>query len=70
MKKWLHGETFKVRSEKTTTPHIGRPRRIFKTEEKEEEEERDFLKAQVDYLKKRYPHLTKDKPRVSEIIMK
>jgi transposase-like protein len=57
VKKWQKGEVFDVRSEKTTTPLTGRPRTIFSTVE----EERDYLKAQVDYLKKRYPNLVKEK---------
>ncbi|PQP81642.1 hypothetical protein C0Q44_18245 [Paenibacillus sp. PCH8] len=35
----------------------GRPRKAFGSLE----EERDYLKAQVDYLKKRYPNLVKEK---------
>jgi hypothetical protein len=34
------------------------------------EEERDYLKAQVDYLKKRYPNLVKEKLPINGIIMK
>ncbi|KIU12695.1 transposase [Bacillus subtilis] len=34
-------------------PFIGRPKTTFKSVE----EERDYLKAQVEYLKKRYPNL-------------
>ncbi|TCZ69672.1 transposase [Paenibacillus albiflavus] len=66
VRKWLNGEAFKVRSVKTTTPPTGRPRTIFNTVE----EERDYLKAQVDYLKKRYPNLVKEKHQANEINMK
>lgn len=66
VKKWQSGEGFDVRSEKKSSPRSGRPRTIFSTVE----EERDYLKAQVDYLKKRYPNLVKEKPPASEIIMK
>ena len=38
-------------------PLKGRPRTVFGSVE----EERDYLKAQVDYLKKRYPNLVKEK---------
>jgi transposase-like protein len=66
VKKWQAGEVFDVRSEKKPTPLGGRPRTIFNTVE----EERDYLKAQVDYLKKRYPNLVKEKLPVSKITMK
>lgn len=66
VKKWLAGEVFDVRSEKKSTSPAGRPRTIFSTVE----EERDYLKAQVDYLKKRYPNLVKEKLQASEITMK
>ncbi|MBB3071348.1 transposase-like protein [Paenibacillus baekrokdamisoli] len=65
VKKWLSGEAFDVRGE-ITNPLSGRPRTNFSTVE----EERDYLKAQVDYLKKRYPNLIKEKPLESEITMK
>jgi len=64
VKKWQAGESFDVGSDKKSSP--GRPRTIFNTVE----EERDYLKAQVDYLKKRYPNLVKEKHPVNEIIMK
>jgi transposase len=66
VKKWLNGEVFDERAEKTSNPLRGRPRTIFSTVE----EERDYLKAQVDYLKKRYPNLVKEKLPVSGITMK
>jgi hypothetical protein len=37
-------------------PLKGRPRTKFKSVE----EERDYLKAQVEYLKKQYPNLVKE----------
>jgi transposase len=66
VKKWLNGEAFDVRAEKTPNPLTGRPRTIFSTVE----EERDYLKAQVDYLKKRYPNLGKEKLPASGTTMK
>lgn len=57
MKKWQNGEAFDVRADKIPHALTGRPRTIFITVE----EERDYLKAQVDYLKKRYPNLVKEK---------
>jgi transposase len=65
VKKWLAGEVFDVRSDKKLTPLSGRPRTVFRTVE----EERDYLKAQVNYLKKRYPNLVKEKPLAGEITM-
>jgi transposase len=65
VQKWLNGEAFDVCG-KISTPHKGRPRTVFSTIE----EERDYLKAQVDYLKKRYPNLVKGKPPGSGITMK
>jgi len=64
--KWQNGEAFDVRAEQTTNPLTGHPRTIFSTIE----EERDYLKAQVDYLKKRYPNLVKEKLQISETTMK
>lgn len=55
VKKWKNGEPFDERSE-GTSPFKGRPRTKFKTVE----EERDYLKAQVAYLKKQYPNLVKE----------
>jgi len=57
VRKYLNGESFDVRKEKIPNPLTGRPRTIFSTVE----EERDYLKAQVDYLKKRYPNLVREK---------
>jgi transposase len=66
VKKWMKGEAFDERAEKIPSPLKGRPRTSFNTVE----EERDYLKAQVDYLKKRYPNLVKEKLQVSKISMK
>jgi transposase len=65
VKKWLNGEVLDARGE-ISNPLTGRPRTIFSNVE----EERDYLKAQVDYLKKRYPNLIKEKPPVNGITMK
>lgn len=43
-------------------PLKGRPRTKFKSVE----EERDYLKAQVEYLKKQYPKLIKEEPTSPE----
>jgi transposase len=61
VKKWKDGEAFDVRKG-LSTPLKGRPRTSFGTVE----EERDYLKAQVDYLKKRYPNLVKETTLASE----
>ncbi|MFK9120790.1 hypothetical protein ACJEBK_28755 [Peribacillus frigoritolerans] len=55
VKKYRNGEGFDLRGRASSkdTPFIGRPRTHFKSIE----EERDYLKAQVDYLKKRNPNL-------------
>lgn len=55
VKKWKKGDPFDVRGG-VPNPLKGRPRTKFKTVE----EERDYLKAQVDYLKKQYPNLVKE----------
>ncbi|MDQ0975529.1 transposase [Neobacillus niacini] len=55
VRKWKDGEQFDTRVG-ATNPFKGRPRTIFKSVE----EERDYLKAQVDYLKKQYPNLVKE----------
>ncbi len=55
VKKWKAGEPFDTR-EGASNPLKGRPRTKFKSVE----EERDYLKAQVDYLKKRYPNLVEE----------
>ena len=57
VKKWQNGEAFDERKGNELNPLKGRPRTVFDTVE----EERDYLKAQVDYLKKRYPNLVKEK---------
>lgn len=66
VRKWQNGEDFHTNAEKTPNPLTGRPRTIFGTVE----EERDYLKAQVNYLKKRYPNLVKEKLQVSETTIK
>ncbi|MCF6137410.1 transposase [Pseudalkalibacillus berkeleyi] len=53
VKKWKNGDSFDTRSGSGTSPLKGRPRTNFKTIE----EERDYLKLQVDYLKKQYQNL-------------
>lgn len=60
VKKWQDGEAFDVRKGVTNLLK-GRPRTHFDTIE----EERDYLRAQVDYLKKRYPNLVKETTLVS-----
>jgi transposase len=57
VKKWTNSEVFDERKSNITSPMKGRPRRTFGSVE----EERDYLRAQVDYLKKRYPNLVKEK---------
>ncbi|MGP0587994.1 Transposase [compost metagenome] len=56
LKVWVQkhrkGEPLDTRKD-ATNPMKGRPRTTFASVE----EERDYLKAQVDYLKKRYPNL-------------
>lgn len=56
VKKHRDGESFEDQRGKEASkdnPFIGRPKTKFKSVE----EERDYLKAQVEYLKKRYPNL-------------
>ncbi|MNC50925.1 Transposase [compost metagenome] len=55
VKKWQNGESFDERKG-VENPLKGGPRTSFRSVE----EERDYLKAQVDYLKKRYPNLVKE----------
>ncbi len=55
VKKWKNGQPFDERGG-VSNPLKGRPRTNFKTVE----EERDYLKAQVEYLKKQYPNLVKE----------
>ncbi|WP_407945121.1 transposase [Paenibacillus glycinis] len=62
VKKWQNGEPFDERKDNELNPLKGRPRTTFDSIE----EERDYLKAQVDYLKKRYPNLIKEKRQASE----
>jgi transposase-like protein len=61
VKRWQNGETFDVLKE-GSKPSKGRPRTSFSTVE----EERDYLKAQVEYLKKRYPNLVKETTLANE----
>jgi transposase len=65
VRKWRDGEEFDVRKG-LTNPLKGRPRTAFDTVE----EERDYLKVQVDYLKKRYPNLVKERTSASRTTMK
>ena len=55
VKKWKNGEQFDQRGG-VSNPLKGRPRTNFNSVE----EERDYLKAQVNYLKKQYPNLVKE----------
>ncbi|KAF0817146.1 MULTISPECIES: transposase [Cytobacillus] len=55
VKKWKDGVPFDERSG-VSNPLKGRPRTNFKSVE----EERDYLKAQVEFLKKQYPNLLKE----------
>ena len=60
VKKYRNKESFADQRGKTTKkdhPFRGRPRTKFQSVE----EERDYLKAQVEYLKKRYPNLHKER---------
>jgi len=66
VKKWKNGDSFDERKVSESNPLKGRSRTVFESVE----EERDYLKAQVDYLKKRYPNLIKEKLLVSEITTK
>ncbi|OAB39813.1 transposase [Paenibacillus glacialis] len=65
VRKWMNGEKFDVRKGQSN-PLKGRPRTVFDTVE----EERDYLKAQVDYLKKRYPNLVKEASSVNKNAIK
>jgi len=65
VKKWKKGEKFDERSG-VSNPLKGRPRTNFKSVE----EERDYLKAQVDYLKKQYPNLVKEEISPNKSSMK
>lgn len=55
VKKWKDGVPFDERKG-ASSPLKGRPRTKFKSVE----EERDYLKAQVEFLKKQYPNLVKE----------
>lgn len=55
VKKWKNKEPFDERSG-VSNPLKGRPRTNFSSVE----EERDYLRAQVAYLKKQYPNLVKE----------
>ena len=66
VKKWQNGESFDERKDNGPNPLKGRSRTVFDSVE----EERDYLKAQVDYLKKRYPNLVKENLPVSELTTK
>jgi transposase len=65
VKKWESGKPFDERSG-VSNPLKGRPRTNFKSVE----EERDYLKAQVDYLKKQYPNLLKEEIFPNKLSMK
>jgi len=62
VKKWQNVESFDEQKSNGPNPLKGRARTSFGSVE----EERDYLKVQVDYLKKRYPNLVKEKPSVSK----
>jgi transposase len=62
--KWRNGEVFDIRTRSNTMN--GRTRTVFDTVE----QERDYLKAQVDYLKKRYPNLVTETSSARRITMK
>ncbi len=53
--KWKNRKPFDERNG-SPSPLKGRPRTKFKSVE----EERDYLRAQVEYLKKQYPNLVKE----------
>jgi transposase len=55
VKKYRNQESFE--DQRSRNPFMGRPRTAFQSVE----EERDYLKAQVEYLKKRYPNLHKER---------
>lgn len=55
VKKWKNGQSFDERGG-VSNPLKGRSRTKFKSVE----EERDYLRAQVEYLKKQYPNLVKE----------
>ncbi|OAB38895.1 hypothetical protein PMSD_06030, partial [Paenibacillus macquariensis subsp. defensor] len=59
------GEKLDVRKGQSN-PLKGRSGKVFETVE----EERDYLKAQVDYLKKRYPNLVREASSVNKTTIK
>ena len=61
VKKWKDGVPFDERKG-VSNPLKGRPRTKFKSVE----EERDYLKAQVEFLKKQYPNLVKEEETYPE----
>lgn len=61
VKKWKEGAPFDERKG-VSNPLKGRPRTKFKSVE----EERDYLKAQVEFLKKQYPNLVKEEKTPDE----
>jgi transposase len=63
--KWRDGEEFDIRKG-LSNPLKGRSRTVFGSVE----EERDYLKTQVDYLKKRYPNLVKETASVNRTTTK
>jgi transposase len=65
VKKYGSGRQFDERSG-GSNPLKGRPRTNFKSVE----EERDYLKAQVEYLKKQYPNLVKEEISTNKLSMK
>lgn len=65
VKKWQNGHSFDERKNEIN-PLKGRPRTNFGSVE----EERDYLKAQVDYLKKRYPNLIKEECSITVTTMR
>ncbi|MGM1049277.1 MAG: hypothetical protein ACQEXX_24500 [Bacillota bacterium] len=60
VRKYRNGEAFDIRKG-SSNPMRGRPRTTFFSIE----EERDYLKAQVDYLKKKYQNLVKETTSVN-----
>ncbi|WP_229522530.1 hypothetical protein [Paenibacillus monticola] len=63
VKKWQNGEPFDERKGNEPNPLKGRSLTVFDSVE----EERDYLKAQGDYLKKRYPNLVRDRDHENDI---
>jgi transposase len=65
VKKYKAGEAYDTRKG-STSPLKGRPRTTFNSVE----EERDYLKMQVDYLKRRYPNLVQEASSVCTVATK